>query len=162
MKGLSKTSWVYAFLCGLIVLGAVVVSGLLPTANRSQSYTGNSPLLEKITLLLILGVFFSITLSHFIKLRKKLKKIHHLEQHGVLIKDAPYKMVPSDRVVGGVSIQKVAIDCTLPSGEKTTLYGDWELNEGANGKVDLLIDPNNPNNYYVDLNVSVANTPKID
>ena len=94
------------------------------------------------------------------KVNKRIKIIMELNQTGKLIKNLPYRLENSDMVVNGVAIQRPVIDYTLPSGTTITLYGDARNDKkyfDADGMVDLLIDENNPNNYFIDFEINRLN-----
>ncbi|MDR2336681.1 MAG: hypothetical protein LBE03_01090 [Candidatus Nomurabacteria bacterium] len=109
-------------------------------------------------------IFILIFVIHCINIHRKVKKIHYLERYGILVKDLPYEMQDSGMVVNDVPIKRIAIEYTLQDGTKTFLFGEKRLDNklgDADGKVDMLIDPNDQSNYYIDFNISVAEVPKI-
>jgi hypothetical protein len=108
--------------------------------------------------------FMLVFIVPFVNIRRKVKKIHYLERYGALIRNIPYSMVKTNTVVNGVPIKRIAIEYTLRDGTKTILHSekrlDHKLSDG-DGKVDLLIDPNNESNYYIDFNIPLVDAPKI-
>lgn len=116
--------------------------------------SGNGILL----LFLILPLtFIALGIVMIIKTNKKIKLVKELNNSGKLIKNIPYTLIPSGMVVNGRTINKIAINYQLSSGTIITLYSDprYDNKEYDNdGKVDLLIDPNNIENYYIDFEIN--------
>lgn len=102
-------------------------------------------------------IFVFIGANHIIKINKKIKKIKHLANYGTLIKNLPYTMEATGMQVNGHTIMAPAVDYTLASGTVLHLVGDPrydKIHADSDGYVDLLIDLNDPNNYYIDFNIS--------
>lgn len=92
-----------------------------------------------------------------IKGEKKIKKIKELNKYGKLVKNLPYRLEPSGITVNNVPVQRPVVDYTLASGVKVTLYGDPRMDRkvaDADGKVDLIIDENDPSNYFIDFEIN--------
>ena len=56
-----------------------------------------------------------------------------------------------------IPIQRIVVDYTLSNGENVTLYGDARYDNKLcddDGMVDLLIDENNQDNYYIDFEIN--------
>lgn len=107
--------------------------------------------------LLIPIVFIVIALINIAKANKRINIILELNQTGKLVKNLPYRLEDTGTRVNNIPIQRPVIDYTTPSGIKTTLYGDARHDKkhyDADGKVDLLIDENNPENYYIDFEIN--------
>ncbi len=80
-----------------------------------------------------------------------------LNKKGKLIKNIPYKMEETGMSVNNVPILRMVIDYTLPSGEEVILYGDPiydSKNINNDELVDLLIDEDNPKNYFIDFEIN--------
>ena len=91
---------------------------------------------------------------------KKVKQKHviydNLGINGKLIKDLPYRLVPTGASANGREIMAISVKYQLESGSIVTLRSDGRFDEksmDADGKVDLLIDPNNPNNFYINFEI---------
>ena len=97
--------------------------------------------------------------------RKHIKKAKYLSQNGKLIKGIPYTMENSNIVVNGRTIQKIAIDYPLPDGQVVHLTGYPRYDrkyEDEDGLVDLLIDPNDPNNYFIDFEIKYSGNVQVE
>ncbi len=108
-----------------------------------------------IFLLLLLFIFIGSLIS-VVSYFKILRKRKYLAKHGDLFKNVEYRIENSNYTVRGKRVKKFIISVKLPNGNlinlesyprfKDLLYDD-------DGKVDLLIDPNDLENYYIDLNI---------
>lgn len=91
------------------------------------------------------------------KVNKRVRSINKLNKTGKLVKNLPYHLENSGIIVNGVQIQRPVIDYTLPSGNIITLYGDPRhdhIVDDDDGMVDLVIDENNPQNYFIDFEIN--------
>lgn len=91
------------------------------------------------------------------KVNKRIKLINELNQTGKLVKNLPYRLEKTGTVVNNQPILRPVVDYTLPSGSVIQLFGDPRhdrKNFDADGMVDLLIDENNPDNYYIDFEIN--------
>lgn len=107
--------------------------------------------------LLIPIVFIVIAVINITKVNKRLKIILELNQTGKLIKNLPYHLENTGKVVNGIPIQMPVVEYTLPNGVNVTLYGDARHDRkthDADGMVDLIIDENNPQNYFIDFEIN--------
>lgn len=107
--------------------------------------------------LLLPIIFIIFAVINIIKVNKRIKAITELNQKGKLIKNLPYRLENTGMSVNNVPIQRPVVDYTLPSGTTITLYGDARHDRkryDADGMVDLLIDENNLDNYYIDFEIN--------
>lgn len=91
------------------------------------------------------------------KINKRLKMINELNQKGKLVKKLPYSLENTRAEVNGVPVKRVVVNYTLPTGVVVTLYGDPRYDNklsDSDDMVDLLIDENNPDNYYIDFEIN--------
>lgn len=107
---------------------------------------------------LILPITFIVfSVIYIRKISKRVRKVQELNQKGKLIKNLPYHLENTGMFVNGVSILRPVVDYLLPSGITIPLYGD-PRHDGkvfdADGMVDLVIDENNPDNYFIDFNIN--------
>lgn len=113
-------------------------------------------------LFLILPITFILIGSINInKINKKIKMIQELNFKGTLIKNIPYHFENSNITLNGIRIQKPAAYYTLPNGLEVTLYGEPRFDKKVDSDtIDLLIDLENPNNYFIDyeINRTLGNT----
>ena len=107
--------------------------------------------------MLIPLVFIIISSVNIHKISNRVKLIKELNTNGKLIKNLPYRLENTGMSVNGVQIQRPVVDYTLPSGSMITLYGDPRHDRkiaDADGLVDLVIDENNPSNYFIDFDIN--------
>jgi hypothetical protein len=91
------------------------------------------------------------------KINKRLKMINELNQKGKLVKKLPYSLENTRAEINGVPVKRVVVNYTLPTGVVVTLYGDPRYDNklsDSDDMVDLLIDENNPDNYYIDFEIN--------
>lgn len=107
--------------------------------------------------LLLPIIFIAIAVVNIKKVNQRVKLINQLNLTGKLVKNLPYRLEDSGIVVNGRPIQKPVIDYRLSSGSTITLYGD-PRHDGRSfdndGMVDLVIDENNPENYFIDFEIN--------
>lgn len=111
---------------------------------------------------MFIGVLMGAVLTvigavNMIKGEKKIKKIKELNKYGKLVKNLPYRLEPSGITVNNVPVQRPVVDYTLASGVKVTLYGDPRMDRKVadeDGMVDLIIDENDPSNYFIDFEIN--------
>lgn len=102
-------------------------------------------------------IFIVIAIVKMKKVNKRIKAVGELNKIGKLVKNLPYRLEDTGMSVNGVRIKRPVVDYTLPTGTTITLYGDPRhdrKNADADGMVDLVIDQNNPENYYVDFEIN--------
>ena len=98
-----------------------------------------------------------ISIINMIKIRKRIKLINELNKKGKLVKNLQYHLENTGMSVNNVQIQRPVVEYRLPSGSIVTLYGD-PRHDGklydADGMIDLVIDENNPSNYFIDFEIN--------
>lgn len=105
---------------------------------------------------LIPGAFIGMGISSIIKYKKKVKGYKYLEENGILIKGLSYQMVPSSMKVNRRRIMQIEIEYKKSNGDTIILHSEGRFDNKVSdedGEVDLLIDPNNEDNYYIDFNI---------
>ena len=98
-----------------------------------------------------------VGISRILKVNNRVKMIEELNKKGKLIKGMPYRMENSGISSNKVPIQRPVVDYTLPSGSIITLHGDPRFDRKSydrDGLVDLIIDENNPDNYFIDFEIN--------
>lgn len=113
---------------------------------------------------IIPAVFLTVAIIGIRKVNKRIKIINELNRTGKLVKNIPYRMINSNHYVNGVPLQIPEIDYTLPSGSIIKLRGDIRHDKKTmdeDGMVDLLIDEQNPENYFIDFEINrlLGNSP---
>lgn len=107
--------------------------------------------------LIIPLTFITVAVVNIKKINKRIKKIENLNKTGKLIKNLPYRLEDTGMVLNNVPIQRPVIEYTISIGNTITLYGDPRHDKkyyDKDGMVDLLIDENNPENYYIDFEIN--------
>ena len=87
---------------------------------------------------------------------KQIEKLKKLSKTGILIKNLKYEVVSTGTVINGRKIYAIKVNYTTKSGVKIPLTSE-EKHDGQlsreDGTVDLLIDPNDHSNYYIDFEI---------
>lgn len=127
--------------------------------NPSNCMTEHTKSFNKILLIfMILPLLFILFgVINIIKIYKRIKLIKRLNQKGKLIKNLPYYLENTGMALLGVQIQRPVVEYVLSSGVVMKLYGDPRHDRkisDSDGLVDLVIDENNPTNYYVDFEIN--------
>ena len=130
--------------------------------NPSRCMTDYSIKANKILIILniIPLAFITVGLFFIHKVSKKIKRIKKLNETGKLVKGLPYHMENTNISVNGAQILKIALEYQLPSGETKTLYGEPRFDKkhtDSDNLVDLLIDENDPDNYFIDFEINRKN-----
>lgn len=103
----------------------------------------------------IIMIWPIIGFNGILNTRKTIKKAKWLSQNGTLIKGLKYKMVSGGKIFGK-KIMRIQVEYKLPSGDTIELKGDQRYDfktHYSDVRADLLIDPNNMNNYYIDFDI---------
>ena len=90
------------------------------------------------------------------KVNKRIRTINMLNTTGTLIKNVPYSLKDTFKIVKGKQILKPVVDFDLPNGNHVYLEGDERFDfvfSDEDGLVDVLIDLDNVNNYYIDFEI---------
>lgn len=138
------------------------------TKNKKVYYSSKDPSLcmtayskssDNILLfvLIIPIIFIIVGVLNIVKNTKRIKTIKELNNRGKLIKNLPYRLENTGVEVNGNPIQRPVVDYTLPSGTVLTLKGDGRYDgkiSDADGLIDLIIDENNPNIYFMDFEIN--------
>lgn len=126
-----------------------------PSECMTEYESGTSIFLYLFIILPI--IFIAVGVKQVMNVQKRIKKIKYLEEHGTLIKGLIYVMEPTNMTVNGRTVMRPAVDYQLPSGSIIHLQGDPRhdgVSNDADGLVDLLIDLNDPSNYYIDFEIN--------
>lgn len=132
--------------------------------NCMTEYSKSSSYIIAIFLIIPI-VCIGIGVINIKKANKRIKTILELNQKGKLVKNLPYRLENTGMTVNNVPLQRPVVDYTLGNGMTVTLYGDARHDRkhfDKDGMVDLLIDENNPDNYFIDfeINRSSGNLPE--
>lgn len=102
-------------------------------------------------------LFLGVGIYEIMRVNKRVKKAKYLAEHGTLFQGIPYTMEPSGYVINGRTLMTITIDYTLPNGTTLHLIGPPRhdnMTSDADRLVDLLIDLNDPDNYYIDFAIT--------
>lgn len=108
--------------------------------------------------LIIPTILIGVSVYLFVKTAKRINKVKELNQKGKLIKGLPYQYVASGISVNGYNLPSPVVEYTLPTGETVSLKGEPRYdykNLPTDSVIDLLIDENNPDNYFIDFNIAI-------
>ena len=110
-----------------------------------------------ILILVFTSIFPLIGIIGISSTYKNVKKVKKLAKTGTLIKGLPYKLIDSNTSINEETLPAILVEYTLPSGETREFYGapryDFKTRD-EDGLVDLLIDLDDPSNYYVDFDIN--------
>lgn len=126
-----------------------------PTKCTTEYSKSSNTLL--LVFLIIPLVCIAVGVINIKKVNKRVQIIKDLNTKGKLVKNLTYRLENSNMSVNGVTIQLPVVDYTLPSGVTVTLRGDPRHDNklaDADGMVDLVIDENNPENYFIDFEIN--------
>ena len=91
------------------------------------------------------------------EVNKRINVVKHLNQIGKLVKGIPYTLESTGMSVNDRSVLKPVVNYQLPNGNFVRLEGDprHDFKErDEDGLVDMLIDEENPELYYIDLEIN--------
>lgn len=144
-------------------------SSIEPERNNTRIYYYSSDpaicMTEKYSVIDFITLIYSIipivsiyiAVKNINKINKRIKAVKELNYKGKLIKNLDYELGFTGMSKNGVHIQLPIVNYTLPNGNTITLYGDPRHDNklsDADGKVDLLIDESNPDNYFIDFEIN--------
>ncbi len=126
-----------------------------PSRCMSEYSESNITLLS---LIMIAPALFGIVgIVLLTKVNKRIKSIKELNERGKLVKNLPYTLENTGTIINGVAIQRPVVSYKLPTGIMVSLYGEPRYDQKTSdddGMVDILIDENNPDNYFVDFEIN--------
>ena len=106
---------------------------------------------------IIPALFLFVSIVNILEINGRIKIIKELNKKGKLIKNLPYKLEKTGKVINNIPIYRVVVNYTLESGNVVALYGDERYDHkfcDSDKMVDLLIDESNPSNYYIDFEIN--------
>lgn len=98
-----------------------------------------------------------VSVINMIKLINRIRMAKWLNENGKLIKDLPYKLKRTGIEIYGKRMRKPVISYSLPDGKVLELEGDLRYDcklSGDDEFADLVIDENNPNNFFIDYDIN--------
>lgn len=105
----------------------------------------------------IIGVIL-VVVAHNMKKKAlaNIERVKKLAKTGVLIKNMPYELRATGTIINGVPINCIEVKYESKNGRLIPLKSEPKYNEvmgGESGTADLLIDPNDFSNYYIDFEI---------
>lgn len=106
---------------------------------------------------IIIGFFIlKLGLNLNKKHKEKLRKVKNLAHNGILIKNLNYTVKKTGTIINGQPVYCIEVIYENANGTKIPLTSegkyDGRLSRG-DGTVDLLIDPNDTSNYFIDFEI---------
>ena len=101
-------------------------------------------------------VFIFISKSMKKKAQENILRVKKLAKEGFLVKNMPYNLVSSGTVINNQPVYCIQVEYENTFGQIIPLKSEPKYNNrlnDKNGTVDLLIDPNDYSNYYIDLEI---------
>ena len=147
----------YAGLFFFIIFNYIIFVTLF--GDVGATIEGN-PIIIIIFMWLFTGVFMYAGLSNAKKVKEKNKMYDYLELHGKLVKGLKYQMMPTGKSENNIPIYMIVADYELENGSVIKLFGDSRFDRkfvDEDGLVDAIIDPENPQNCYLDFNIPDVN-----
>ena len=90
------------------------------------------------------------------KANSDLERVKYLSEKGMLIKNIPYEIVPSNVYINGNPVCCLKIIYKSATGTEIPLISDQKFNgiyPDKDGTCDLLIDSNDYSNYFIDFEI---------
>ena len=137
----------------LLFIAVIVLDAIGMFSKNSE----NNPIVALVFVFFICGFFIFIGIDGIKKYKEKMTKYDYLEQHGRLERGLKYTLLRTGTVVNGSPIMKIVVDYQMDSGSIIQLSGDGRYDHriaDSDGLVDLLIDPYDPSNYYLDFHIA--------
>lgn len=125
--------------------------------NSTESFNFNFiPLLIDIPFFIVGFVILKFGLNLNKKHKEKIKKVKELSHKGILIKNLNYNVKPSGTIINGQPIYCIEVIYENDNGTKIPLTSEGKFDgrlSRNDGTVDLLIDPNDISNYFIDFEI---------
>ncbi len=107
------------------------------------------------TFMLIGIIIMVVGIKNKKKLKKEMNRATKLAKHGMLVKGMPYKEVNTGTMVMGKYYKCIEVKFTNSAGVEIPLYSETKYDADIKNPetVDLLIDPNDYSNYFIDYEI---------
>ena len=93
---------------------------------------------------------------------KESKEMKYLAKNGKLIKGLPYQLESTNTTVNGHRLMKIIASYTDSNGLTKEYKSRARAIYASYNYVDLLIDPNNPENFYIDFDIQYTGNPQVE
>jgi RNA polymerase subunit RPABC4/transcription elongation factor Spt4 len=90
------------------------------------------------------------------KAKENINRVEKLAKEGILVKNMPYELVSSGTIINGQPIYCIQVEYENASNQKIPLRSEAKYDNkiaNKNGTADLLIDPNDYSNYFIDIEI---------
>ena len=148
------------FLAGLFFFivcnAAISAQGFYGMDLGGDQVVKDNPIPLIIFITLFTGLFMYVGFNGMRKVDQKIIRYENLARYGTLSRGHRYSLEPTGSSSNGNRIMKIVVDYELPSGSLVRLESDGRYDlkvADSDGLVDVLIDLNDPNNYYIDFNI---------
>jgi RNA polymerase subunit RPABC4/transcription elongation factor Spt4 len=100
-------------------------------------------------------IMFGIAFSNKRKVKKSMNRAIKLSKNGMLVKGMPYKEVNTGTFVGNKYYKCIEVKFKNSAGVEIPLYSETKYDADIKNPetVDLLIDPNDYSNYFIDYEI---------
>ena len=153
------------FLLPFILVFIVLFIFVLSPSSSDNAFTYVTTLLMFIIFgCIIFSVYKAFSDTFFKKAKeikdtsdKKLNKLDYLAKHGMLIKNLKYNIKPADKKIEGRNTKyKIQVIYEIEKGKTMNFESETKYLTALgrdDGTVDLLIDPNDYSNYFIDFEI---------
>lgn len=153
---INKINWISILIC------IVVIIVFIPTIKNVYSIDP-SPIMKIMRIVSIISIIPEISVIFYIIItnlrnKKYVRKIDELCHKGILIKGLPYEIIPAKKGIyinGKAKNYCIKINYKNSNGEYIPLVSDikYDIDIRQKDTVDLLMDPNDFSNYYIDFEI---------
>jgi hypothetical protein len=109
------------------------------------------------------GIAFTIGIFTIRGPIKEKKKMKYLEKNGKLIKGIPFRLEGTNRYFNGYQMQRIIAYYTQSNGLIIELKSSPKcIYDSTRTVIDLLIDPNDTSNYYMDFDIKYSGNVQVE
>lgn len=149
--------WIFIIFAILLDLPFILAGILSGRGDVMFGITFSSISIVNILPLILIGVVVILFAKYSKnKAEDNVKRLQKLAMEGVLVKNMPYKLVKSGAVINGNPIYCMQVEYENASGQIIPLKSEAKYNNvlsDKDGTVDLLIDPNDYSNFFIDIEI---------
>ena len=155
MYSIDTSDILYKRLAAILFIVAGVI--MLPIAILRMFITtfADNPWISALIVAIASAIFVIFGFFTILRCNKRLQKIKSLNQNGKLVKQLPYR-IETEVKASGKTIYRIAVDYELSDFRRITLYDNRHLGlkqSDGNKTIDLVIDEQNPNNFFMDFEI---------
>lgn len=149
--------WVLVF--GLVFCSAFAYVGLT-TVDEESRWIGyifvGFAIFAFIAIIGMAAAFFGASKGIISGSNKDIDKVKYLAQHGMLIKNLKYKIKPDGIAQGDKTVYRIQVIYEIEKGKTKCFESEPKYLTALgrdDGTVDLLVDPNDYSNYFLDFEI---------